>query len=417
MTPDTAPPAEAVRRRRPWLRPDRQVLESGATVGRLASVVLEIASAVVLVRVVGVAAYGELQAAVVAAALVFLVLDFGRTQSGLAEVSRTRSRPVYFANARSKWLIGTAACAAGAVAAHLQLPQAGAALLFLSCNVGLIRWAAMATGRPLAIFWSYAARPAGTLVAALLVWLLPDLHRPDAVLLVIPLFAALSSGLVSVLDRLLAGHFTPTTPEGWTRTSRRERTSLTLVSLAYQAYGTGDLLMVRLLAGASAAGLYAVAYRPAQGFLLLLVFLRDKWIVQHSSPARKTLPRPEIFRRAGVAMAATAPVCAALVAFQPLSTVFASPADTDLVASVLLLSLTPVAVGFYVLSLLIAQGNSAHVVGPAYACLLVSIAVNLALIPALGAVGAALTTLIVESISAGILLWRHYPREVAGPDE
>jgi O-antigen/teichoic acid export membrane protein len=365
-------------------------------------------SAVVVVRLLGIETYGRLQAVVVTASLLSIVLDIGRTSGALARVGGVLTRTAYNAEFFPRQWTTLAVGALTGCFIALGAPSAVVAVaLFIACNLATVRWGTMIVGRPLAVFTSFAIRPVATASGAVLAM---RLHIDPVVAISTAAFAG--GVLTGAIDYLVMRRSLPLGEAG-TATTWRERVGLVVTACLTHAYTTGDLLIVAALAGPMQAGIYAVAYRPNTPIVLILGFVRDSWTVDEAISSERRAG----FRRTMASVAVAAAACAAgMIILKPLSKVFAVAETADVVSAILILSLVPIVATAHVQASLIARGQMQLAMPVAVASLALSVSLNLVLVPLFGALGASGTTLLVETLCASyyLLKLRHRPQNGRG---
>jgi O-antigen/teichoic acid export membrane protein len=210
----------------------------------------------------------------------------------------------------------------------------------------------------------------------------------------------ISLGLARAISRRV---LTPAAGTGWSGAWSwyRQSIPLAVASVTSLLMFRIDVLFLEWLRGPGTVGLYAAAYRPFEATLLVSV-----GVMAASFPhLARAASDPDEFRRFGLRIAAlllaAAVVVAALgwlLAPAVIEVAFGSPfaAAGDL-ARILAIAVVPMYLNALVTHGLIAVGRSWHVAVAMAAALAVNVAVNLALIPATGATGAAIATVAAEA--------------------
>jgi len=354
---------------------------------------------VVLARRLGSEAFGVLAVAALVCRYGGLVADWGASISGVREVAHAEHPGAVRAleRRRRQTALPLAALylAGAALTAHGDLLILVAMLL----SIGLNRdWIAL--GREQGARSAFPTFVQGSVLLAVAV------GGPRSM----PALGASVAYAVSLVLSLALNRV-PRSPAG----SYRVDGWMMLAILSNQVLSTADTFLLASLGSVSLAGIYAAVYRLPNGWLALLVILRGGLLALATTTLRDN-PRQFLqLRRSSLrwsVIGGATLVAAIPLAFIAIPIVFGPEYRSGQWPAVLLLLATAVATaGAPLHHLFLAFGNDRPYGWYLLSAAVLNVAVNLALIPVAGMMGAALATLLANIFLAAVL-WRAVGRRL-----
>jgi O-antigen/teichoic acid export membrane protein len=373
-------------------------------------VAFELAGVVVAVRLLGLVTYGSFQTAAVTAGLAAVGIDMSRQTLGTRDVSATMSLAVYASRTSSRRLSAGLLTVLAVLGYAADLPWVGAAAVICAGAVIEQRWAILASTRSVALGVSYLVRPIGVLLA-LAAADASSLSANTTAQYALPLTIAAGGAAVAALDQSLARrHLGAATPGEVPPTALLARLPLTVAALLAAGYVSGDLLLVRLFAGSTQAGVYALAYKPVTAVLVLVALFRDVWLAAMAREGPRD--RSELFRAVAASAVVVGVLAATVLIVRPLF-LLAGAEHADPVTALLLASVLPIVVSSWLYAVAVTTGRLAAPLPAVFAALVTDVAVNALLVPWWGAMGGAAATLVAEVVSTGTAAWVLYGRTPA----
>lgn len=232
---------------------------------------------------------------------------------------------------------------------------------------------------------------------------------PESTLLInLVATTGLAVGLGAVLARQLgAGALAPVLPLRWS--ARAARLGLSLHPATVGAYLNLriDLLLVGAVLDARRAGLYSVAVVLAELVAIAtstvaISALQGQTELEERAAVRYTLD----FVRQSFAAALLITVVVAVGAYPFVTVVYGDPWRGSVLPFVILtVALLALMIEAPIRNVLLRVGRPASISAAAFGAMIVNIGLNLALLPVLGIVGAAVASLISYWLAAGLMLW------------
>jgi PST family polysaccharide transporter len=287
-----------------------------------------------------------------------------------------------------------------------------------------VRWAFIGAERTRAIAVASVVG-AGVYLAGVLLFV----HGPDD-LFVPPICYVAGQAVISIVlivaSRRHLGGWAPRLRRGsGTRALFWQSTPLTVGQVGRAFAVSLDVVLVKALRPAAGAGQYAAASRLfVVGLLYLGLYYNAllPTIVRAAGEGPEPLAR-EVRRSCRRAVLIGTPVAIAGILLAPIVIPFVLGDDYDPAAGlfqVLMVALLLVSVGGVMNNALIALGRTRTFAGIILASLVVNVAVNLALLPTVGVVGAAIATVVTEGlvlVLATVAVWSAMARGArAAPD-
>jgi stage V sporulation protein B len=188
--------------------------------------------------------------------------------------------------------------------------------------------------------------------------------------------------------------------------SLRRAAPLAMASFAGIVYYRIDVWLLALMRGAPSVAVYAAGYRVLDG-VLLPASAMAAIAVTHTAAA-VGVNRARVTRRLAFStLALTIPAAAVAFVLAPvlLGVLFGPAYAAGASTLQILLASTPLGTVAFVLAPIVAVAHRKRFAGCVTVALIVNVAGNIALIPSLGTVGAALMTLVGQALLASLLCW------------
>ncbi|MDP9074793.1 MAG: polysaccharide biosynthesis C-terminal domain-containing protein [Actinomycetota bacterium] len=360
---------------------------------------LEFLGWVVLARRLGAEPFGVLAVATLVCRYGGLIADWGASISGVRDVAQGQRPGVVRALERRRWETALPLAALYLIGAWLSGHANLMMLVTVLLSIGLNRdWISLGQER--------GGRSALPIFAQGMVLLaIATLGSTSQPAIAVAVAYALSLILSLALNRM------PKAPAG----KYRIQGWMLLAILSNQVLSTADTFLLATLASVSLAGIYSAVYRLPNGWLALLVILRGGLLPLATTTLRDDPKQFLRLRRSSLRLSAiggASLIAAAPLAFVAIPLVLGPAYRSGRWPAVLLLVATAIATAAAPLHhLYLAFGDDRSYGWYLLSAAVLNVALNIALIPLAGMMGAAVATLAANAYLAGAL-WLTLQRRV-----